>query len=37
MEGVYHTKYLSNQLEDMSKTTDLTLDSWWNVRGFKLV
>jgi len=25
MEGVYHTKYLGNQVEDMSKTTDLSL------------
>jgi len=25
MEGVYHKKYLSNQVEDMSKTMDLIL------------
>ena len=37
MERVYHTKCLNKQREDMSKTKDLTLDSCWTVRVFKLV
>jgi hypothetical protein len=37
MEGIYHTKYLRNRLEDTSKTTDLSLDIWWIVSVFKLV